>query len=70
MKAKDLKVATSLMIQGFLRANGAEGQTPEATSAHEAHELAIAIQAIRQECTDWADNLEGANGILASQGAL
>jgi hypothetical protein len=67
MKSKDLSAATSLLIQGYLRANGEDGLR----SADEKQMLlASAIQAIRQECSDWAENLEGAASIKASQGAL
>lgn len=50
MKAKDAKVATSLLIQGFLRSNADNGK--------EKKNLKDVISAIRQECDDWADNLQ------------
>lgn len=48
MKTKDVSVATSLILQGFLRANGDESKTA----------LAEAIAAIRQEADDWSENIE------------
>lgn len=57
MKAKDLSVATSLLIQGWMHANVDRSVDPQSDSAM--MELATAIAAIRQECEDWAENLEG-----------
>ncbi|MDE2103589.1 MAG: hypothetical protein KGL39_40490 [Patescibacteria group bacterium] len=45
MKKKDAAVATSLIIQGYLRANEDEGCLPDV------------LASIQQEVSDWADNL-------------
>lgn len=49
MKQKDAAIATSLVIQGYLRANS------------ENH-LAECLTAIRQEVADWAENLKAPDG--------
>ena len=55
MKSDDLKSATSLLLQGFLRAN--EDNTLSG--------LAHAILAMRLELADWEENLEGTPRLLA-----
>lgn len=48
MKLSDVSTATALVIQGYMRANGEDNLAT----------LATVIQTIRQECDDWAENLE------------
>lgn len=46
MKARDISVATALLINGYQRANEENGNA-----------LAEALAGIRKECDDWAENL-------------
>jgi len=49
MKLSDVNAATALIIQGFIRANAEDGE-----------EVALkkCLDAIQDECSDWAENLD------------
>ena len=73
MKTKDVKAATALIIGGYLRA--ADEIIPEGDNVGQRDsvandELAKCIAAIRQECKDWEENLEGDDAALAKARAL
>lgn len=60
MKTKDISVATSLIIQGFTRANVAE--VPDDNGPAAMAQLAKCLQAVRSECDDWSENLPVPDG--------
>ena len=52
MKLSDMKVATALLIHGYLRSKEGDQSQPE---SHHLHEC---LGAIQQEVDDWEENLE------------
>ncbi len=61
MKTKDLQVGVSLLLQGYLRANGSVPAVPH----EEDDNLAQGIKAMRGELSDWEENLEDKPELLA-----
>lgn len=56
MKISDVKSATALIIQGYLRANEHSEGVPKLESSA----LIDCLTAIARECDDWAEGLESA----------
>lgn len=59
MKSKDCATATALIIQGYLRPIELEHSASESKKSMALFEC---LSAIRQECSDWAENLPGPGG--------
>lgn len=68
-KVADVKIATALLIGGFLRGNEGEsdGPTREATIANERKQLGNCLTAIVAEVGDWAEGLPDEHPLRSGQ---